>query len=123
MKIAAMVLGLIGGVIGLVAAGFALAVGGIGSVVGAQGAHTVVGSGWAALALSVLGIVGAALALARPRFAAVLMIIAALGGLISVSWAYIVAFPLLLIGGLLAFFGRGSRQAETAPVVGPPAGA
>lgn len=70
MRIAALILGLIGGVIGLFAAGLALGIGAIGGATGAQGSGTVVGLGWAALALSVVGIVGGALALAKPRAAA-----------------------------------------------------
>jgi hypothetical protein len=104
MRVAAMVLGIIGGIIGLFAGGVALAIGGIGSVAGTQGAGTAIGGGWAAL--SVLGIVGAALALARPKVAGALMLVAAVGGFVSVFVAYIVAGPLLLIGGLLALLAR-----------------
>lgn len=115
MRVGALVLGIIGGIIGLFAAVFALGVGGIGGAVGAEGASTVVGLGWSALLLSILGIVGGALAMAKPRFAALLMLVAGIGGFISVSLFYIIAGPLLLVGALLAFLGRASGpQTQTA---------
>src|ERR1035437_10278852 len=107
MRIAALILGIIGGIIGLFAAGAAIAIGGVGTAVGANQAGMVVSLGFAAIGLSVLGIVGAALALAKPKLAGVLMIIAGIGGFIAVSIAYIVAGPLLLIGGLFALLARG----------------
>jgi hypothetical protein len=115
MKIASLILGIIGGIIGLFAAGFALGIGAIGTATGAQGSDTVTGLGWAALALSVVGIVGGALALAKPRLAAVLMLIAGIGGFIAISLAYVVSGPLLIIGALLAFLGRAKRHPEAAP--------
>ncbi len=118
MRIAALVLGVIGGIIGLFGAGAAIAIGGVGAAVGAQNAGTAIGGGWAALALSVLGIVGAALAMAKPKLAGWLMLIAAIGGFISVFLAYIVAGPLLVIGGLLALFAKKSHPV-TAQVAGP----
>jgi hypothetical protein len=110
-----MVLGIIGGVIGLFAAGAALAIGGIGGAVGAEQAATVVSLGWAALALSMLGIVGGALALAKPRLAGTFMVLAGIGGIISISLVYIVVGPLLLIGGLLALLAP--RRAKTVPAI------
>lgn len=109
MRVGALVLGIIGGIIGLFAAVFALGVGGIGSAFETEGASTVVGLGWSALLLSILGIIGGALALAKPRFAALLMLVAGIGGFISVSLFYIIAGPLLLVGSLLAFLGRSPR--------------
>jgi hypothetical protein len=109
VKVAGLLLGIIGGIIGLVASGFALGVGAIGSATGAQGSETVIGLGWAALGLSVVGIVGGALSLAKPRVAALLMLIAGIGGSIAISIAYVVAGPLLIIGAVLAFLGRAKK--------------
>jgi len=67
MRSAALVLGIVGGIIGVFMCGGALARGGIGAVAGAQHASPVIGSGWAALGASVVGIVGAAFAMAQPR--------------------------------------------------------
>lgn len=114
MRVAALILGIIGGIIGLFAAGAALFIGAVGTATGADNSGMVVGGGWAALALSVIGIVGGALSMAKPRAAAVLMLIAAVGGFISVFIAYIVAGPLLLIGATLAFLSRG-KTVVTAP--------
>lgn len=109
MRIAALILGLIGGIIGLFAAGIALGVGALGGATGVQGSDTVVGLGWAALALSVVGIVGGALALAKPRAAAVLLLLAGIGGLVAISLAYVVSGPLLIIAAVLAFLGRAKK--------------
>lgn len=106
MRIAALILGIIGGVIGLFASGAALFVGGIGAAVQSQGASQIISLGWAALFLSIIGIIGGAIAIAAPKFGGGMMLVAGIGGFISVSLAYIVAGPLLLIGGLLALFAR-----------------
>ncbi len=110
MRIAALVLGILGGVIGLFMSGGALFIGGVGAAVGAAGASTVIGGGWAALALSILGIVGGALAIAKPKLAGWFMVIAAVGGFIAVFIAFIVAGPLLLIGGILALVSKDKVQ-------------
>lgn len=102
MKIAALILGLIGGIAGLFGSIFALSVGGIGSAVSAEGANTVVGAGVAALILSLLGIVGGSLAIAKPKVAGIMMLTASIGGLVAVFAAYFIAFPLLLLGGIFA---------------------
>jgi hypothetical protein len=117
MRIAALILGIIGGIIGLVAAGVALAIGAIGSVAGAQGSDTVIGLGWAALGLSVVGIIGGALAMAKPGASALLMLIAGVGGFIAISLAYVVAGPLLIVGAVLAFVGRSRRTTTPGPLV------
>lgn len=114
MRVAALILGVLGGVIGLFMAGGALVIGGVGAAVGAQGASTVIGGGWLALALSILGIIGGALAMAKPKLAGWFMVIAAVGGFISVFMAYIVAAPLLLIGGILALVSKGKATQPTA---------
>ena len=103
MRIASLILGIIGGLFGLGGAIFALFVGGLGSAFGAEGAETVTGLGFAAIPLSVLGIVGGALALSRPKTAAWLQLISAVGGLIAISAAYAVAFACLLVGAILAW--------------------
>jgi hypothetical protein len=112
----ALALGLVGGVIGLVAAGFALAVGGIGTALNSSATSSgqtnfgmVTTGGWIALGSSVVGLVGAALALAKPRLASLVMLVAAIGGFVGISLFYVVAGPLLLVGALLAFLGRNAK--------------
>ena len=91
-------------------------VGGLGGALGANGASTVVGLGFAALILSIIGIVGGALALAKPKLAGCLMVIAGVGGFISVSMAYVVAGPLLIIGGILALVAKKpTKEASPSP--------
>lgn len=96
------VLGLIGGILGFFGAIFALAVGGIVGVFGAEGASTVSNLGWAGIFFSILGIVGAALVKSKTKLAGWLMIVSAVGGVISISFAYALSFILLIIAGLMA---------------------
>ncbi len=55
---------------------------------------------------TLLGLLGAALALAKPRAAAAIMLVAALGITVSISLFAVIAAPLLLIAAILAFLGR-----------------
>lgn len=103
MKVAAMILGIIGGLAGIGGAIFALFVGGIGGAFGANGAGTVVTLGYASIPFSILGIVGGAMSMTKPKAGAIMMIISAVGGVIAISMAYIIAGLLLLVGGILAF--------------------
>jgi Double zinc ribbon len=116
LRIASLILGIAGGIIGLFAAGFALTIGGIGNAFGTANASTVVGGSIAALVMSVVGIVGGALALAKPKLAGWLMAIAAVGGTIGVFVAYFVAGPLLLIGSILAFTGSRNHHSRPSPI-------
>ncbi len=106
MKIAALIVGIFGSVAGFIGAILALFVGGIGSAFGAEDAGQVTGLGFGALIASVVALVGAALALAKPRASAILMGISAIAGLIFVSFAFVLGTILLLIATLLAFLGR-----------------
>ncbi len=102
MKIAAMILGIIGGLAGLTGAVFALFLGGIGGAFGAAGAGLIAKLGFLAIPFSILGIVGGALANTRPKASGFLMLASALGGVISISLAYSIAAILLLIGGIFS---------------------
>ena len=96
------VLGLIGGIVGFFGAIFALFVGGLAGAFGAKSASLVVGAGWFAILFSILGIVGAALVKSKTKLGGWLMIISAVGGVISISFAYALSFVLLIIAGLMA---------------------
>lgn len=113
MRVAALILGIIGGLFGLGGAVFALFVGGVGSAFGAEGAETVTGLGFAAIPFAIVGIVGGALALSKPKAAAWLQLVSAVGGLIAISAAYAVAFACLLAGAILAWLAN--RQQQKAP--------
>jgi hypothetical protein len=62
--------------------------------------------------LAALAIAGGAMAIAKPRLAALALLIAGLGGLLAVGGFYLMASPLLLVGALLAFLARSSRAAS-----------
>ena len=63
-----------------------------------------------AFILHVMGLVGAALAIAKPRLAEAMMLISAIGGIISVSAGYAIGAVLLIIAANFAFFDRKDQQ-------------
>jgi hypothetical protein len=109
MRVASLIIGVIGGIAGFGGAIFALFVGGLDATFSASGTSSIVGLGVAAIFFSLLGLVGGTLALNKPRIAGVMMLVAAIGGVISVSWGYVVAFPTLLVGGILALISQKKR--------------
>lgn len=113
MRIAALVFGILGGLIGLVAAFLALGIGGLAAAFAAEGAGTVVGGGLGAIVLAALGIVGGALALSRPGVSAILQLIAGLGGLLAIWLFWIPSAALFGLGALTAMLGRRSSRART----------
>ena len=113
MRTGAIVLGIVAGLAGLVSAVLALIVGGVGAAVEAEGASQVIGLGWSALGFSLLGLFGAAMSIAKPRLAALVMAVAGIAVAISISLFAVIATPLFLVGALLAFLGRRPKvQAE-----------
>ncbi len=97
-----LVLGLLGGIFGFFGAIFALGVGSLGAAFGASGASDIIGLGFAAIIFSIIGIIGAVIVKSKTKAAGWLMIVSAFGGLISISFAYLLSFILLLIGGIMA---------------------
>src|SRR5579884_3315177 len=110
MRGTALGLGIAGGALGLIVSVIEWFIGGVGTALHAQGAGTVSGLAWLALLAGVVGIVGGAMALARPRLAALLMLVACVVGFIAASLFWILSGVLLFVGALLAFLGR-PRQA------------
>ena len=106
MRTTALVLGIIGGVLGLLAGLLVIAVGGTAVAFEAEGGGEVTGYGFATFALAVIGIVGGALAKGSPGWASALLAVAGIGGFLSAGLFWLLSGPLLLIGALLAFFGR-----------------
>lgn len=98
------VLGLIGGIFGILCAFIALFIGGVASAMEAEGASNVIGLGWVAVALSILGIVGSVMVKSKAKVGGGMMTIAAIGGFICISFIYILPAVLLLIGGLMGIF-------------------
>ncbi|KAB2460748.1 DUF4064 domain-containing protein [Bacillus sp. CH126_4D] len=103
-RTAEFVLGLIGGIFGILCAFIALFIGGLGSALEADGANTVIGLGWGAVALSVLGIVGSVMVRSKAKVGGIMMTVAAIGGFICISAIYLLPGVLLLIGGLMGIF-------------------
>lgn len=104
------ILGLIGGILGFLAAMAALALGALAGGLGAaidseeamQSGAFVITLGFAAIVFSIIGIIGAALVKSKPKVSGVLMLVSAFGGLFSISMFYSLSFILLLIAGLMA---------------------
>lgn len=106
LRTGALVVGILAGIIALVSAVATLMIGGLGSTFAAEDAGLIVGLGWSALVFSFLGILGAGLALAKPRISAGILLVSTLGITISISWFAVLAAPLFLIACILAFLGR-----------------
>jgi hypothetical protein len=109
-----MVLGIVGGVFGILGALLAMMVGGLGAAFDAEGSASIVGLGFAAVFLGVLGIVGGSLARSRPSVGALLQLIAGLAGFVAVSAMWLIGGPLLLVGAILAWIGRPRESATSA---------
>lgn len=111
-------LGIAGGVVGILSAIIVQLFGAVGASLGeatedaatTQSAETIMNLAWGAYAFSILGIIGGGFAIAKPRLAAVVLVIATVGVVISISFGAIVAAPLMAIGAILVFFGRKSGQ-------------
>lgn len=120
MRVAALVLGIIGGVIGIMAAATATGLGGMAGALADDPAATaqatdIAGRGALGIVISIVALVGGALAMAKPRTAAVIMLLTGIAGLVAVGGFYLLAGPLLLVGALLAFLGRKSATAAVTP--------
>ena len=103
-RTAEFVLGLIGGIFGIICPFVALLIGGMGAAFEADGANTVIGLGWGAVALSILGIVGSVMVRSKEKVGGIMMTVAAIGGFICISIIYLLPGVLLLIGGLMGIF-------------------
>jgi len=101
-----MVLGVVGGIFGIFAALFALSLGGIGGAFGMKDAGFIANLGMSAMAFCLLGFLGAGLAMPKPTAGGVILLLAAIGFMISVSWFAIVTTPMFLLAAMLAFMGR-----------------
>lgn len=102
-------LAIIGGVIGLGAAFFAVTVGAVDESLNAETttSSATVG-GWAAMGFSILAIVSAFFVKSKTKAAGWLLLISAIGGLVAVSLFYIIPFILLLIAALMSLL-RGRK--------------
>ncbi|KEK22868.1 DUF4064 domain-containing protein [Bacillus gaemokensis] len=107
------VLGLIGGIFGILCAFIALFIGGVSAAMDADSANSVIGLGWGAVALSILGIVGSVMVKSKAKVGGIMMTVAAISGFICISFIYILPAVLLLIGGLMGIFRKGNASVST----------
>lgn len=98
------ILGLLGGIFGFIGAIIALFIGGVDAAFSNSGESEIIGLGWAAIFLSILGIVGSVVVKGKPKVGGIFMIISAVGGVIAISLFYLLSFILLLIAGLMGVF-------------------
>lgn len=108
------VLGLIGGIFGILFAFVALFIGGLGSAFEAEGASTIIGLGWVAVLLSIVGIIGSVAVRGKGIVGGILMLVAAVGGVICISAFYILPGILLLIGGFMGVFRKDKSLSNAA---------
>jgi len=106
MRVGALVVGLIGSLWGIAAAVTTALFGGLAEAFETEGASTITGLGAAAVLVSIVGLVGAAIALSKPKAGGIMMIIAAVLGIILTSAMYVLPGLLLLVGGILALIGQ-----------------
>lgn len=111
MRVAAMVLGLIGGIIGLLVA---LLHGIVGVLAGAssEGSHNWLA--WLTLACAIVGIAGAAIVLSKARTGSILLLVAGLVGFVGSSAFWLVSGILLLLAAVFAFLGRNAEARRAA---------
>lgn len=50
------------------------------------------------------------MALAKPKAAGIMMLVAGIGGFIAISAGYIVGGPLLIVGGIFALLARKGKE-------------
>ena len=110
-RVGEMVLAIIGGVFGIIAGVFGLFVGGIQSAVHSGGSNVAINGGFA-IGFSALAIVAAFFVWSKSKLAGWMLVVSAIGGLISVSAYYILPFILLIIAGLMCLL-RGRKQKKT----------
>jgi hypothetical protein len=106
-----LILGIIGGIFGIMGGLFAISVGSFAGALGGDDGG-VTRLGWSAIAFSTLGIVGGVMSGGKPRAGGWMLIISAVGGLISISFFFILPFILLLIGGIVALVDGKKRAAK-----------
>ncbi|MFZ1022103.1 MAG: hypothetical protein WCE82_06360 [Halobacteriota archaeon] len=103
-------LGIIGGIFGILAAVLVVLIGGIGQAFNATGASSLYTNAAGAFIFSIVGIAGGVLE-QRKIIGAVLMIVGALGVVISISLFGVLTFILFLVGGIIILMQKRERVA------------
>ena len=117
MRVAAMVIGILGAVITFIIAILFVLLGGLGDALGIGGSGGVVIMGWLTLIASIVALVGAILSKNTPMAGAIMMAVSAIPGIILIIQAgipilFILGSLLLIVGAVLAFVAN--SQAESA---------
>ena len=110
MRVAALIIGICGVVVGgffIAAALFLHEL--IAPFIGRAAPDEIAILGGGGIAVSIIALIGAVLAINKPRTSAALMAISAIAALILSSGAYLFGSILLLIAAVLAFLGRTKR--------------
>jgi len=109
-KIAVLVLGILGGLIGIASGLATMGLGGLGSALGVEGAGGIVRRGVGAIILSIIGIIGAGIVGTHSKASGVLMLFSAIIGFLIIFPFYIPASALLLAGGILALIEKRGKE-------------
>ena len=113
MKTAALVIGIIGGVIGLIAVLPFLIASLLGTALGAtSSASYIVFAGLATFAISIAAIIYATLARYNPRISGILLIIFGIAGLLLTRGFFIISGPLMILGGIFALIGYNQQKSK-----------
>ena len=107
MRFAALIIGILGAIAGLVGAIFIMPGAGVAVALADKGSRVLLDFG--AFLVSMVGLVGAALAIAKPRLSAGLMALSGIVGMILVTVGYVFAAVLLLVASIFAVLGRRSE--------------
>jgi len=105
-RTAELVLGIIGGIFGILAAMFVIGATGFFESLGvakSSEASAMYSRGGVGLLLGCIGIIGAAIVNRNNKVAGVLMLLSAVCGLLTLGLFWSISFLLLLVGGILAF--------------------
>ncbi|MCY8918095.1 DUF4064 domain-containing protein [Bacillus atrophaeus] len=95
------VLGLLGGIFGFIGAIMALVIGGLDASFNSTGTSDIIGLGWGAVFLSILGIVASVIVRKKAKLGGSLLIVSGIGGLICISLFYLLPAVLLIIPGVM----------------------
>ncbi|MGD7063195.1 DUF4064 domain-containing protein [Bacillus altitudinis] len=98
------VLGLIGGIFGFFGAMSAIAFGGLDAAFSESGTSQITGLGWAAMLFSILAIVASVIVKKKAKLGGILLLVSAVGGIISISMFFILPAVLIIIAGCMGVF-------------------
>jgi len=114
-RTAEFILGLVGGILGLVAAPILFLAGGILAAFGLSSGVTLVGVSVVGGILSIIGLIGAAFVKSHPRASGVMMLLSGLLGIFVVLGFWLGAL-LLLVAGIIALLRREKRAPPPPPL-------